>query len=113
MERIGAGQSSLAEHNLTVYEQAAVADEYVMGELQAPERVIIERFADRVEQGTVLDIGVGAGRTTGHLRAISGHYIGIDYAEAMIDRARVAHPDVDLRQGDARDLSAFADGSIE
>jgi SAM-dependent methyltransferase len=104
---------SVAGHNLGVYEQSVVADFYDTGELQAPERAILERFSDRIRQGTVLDIGVGAGRTTGHLSALAGRYIGVDYSDTMIERARAGYPGVDLRQGDARDLSAFADGSID
>jgi ubiquinone/menaquinone biosynthesis C-methylase UbiE len=59
----------------------------------------------------VLDLGVGAGRTTRALQGLAGRYVGVDYAERMIDRCRVLFPDADFRVGDAADLSAFVDGA--
>ena len=61
----------------------------------------------------VLDLGVGAGRTTRALQGLAGRYVGVDYAERMIDRCRVLFPDADFRVGDAADLSAFVDGSFD
>lgn len=61
----------------------------------------------------VLDLGVGGGRTTPALRALGGGYVGIDYSEPMVARARAGHPDTDIRHGDAADLSAFDDASFD
>jgi SAM-dependent methyltransferase len=57
----------------------------------------------------ILDIGVGAGRTTSLLRLLSDDYVGVDYSHALVERARLAHPGVDLRWADARDLSELSD----
>ena len=34
----------------------------------------------------VLDLGVGAGRTSYTFAAIAGEYVGVDYAPTMIER---------------------------
>ncbi|HEY8544967.1 MAG TPA: class I SAM-dependent methyltransferase [Acidimicrobiales bacterium] len=71
-------------------------------------------FADHLRPGMdVLDLGVGAGRTTPHLQGLGGRYVGIDLEPAMVDAARARFPDADLRVGDAADLSAFDDGSFD
>ena len=44
----------------------------------------------------ILDIGVGAGRTTQLLRAISRDYVGIDDSPAMVEMCRAAHPEAHI-----------------
>lgn len=75
----------------------------------AGEQVATERVAPRVQGTGILDIGVGAGRTTPLLRQLSSDYRAIDFAPAMVELCRSKYPDVDVQVGDARDLSAFAD----
>lgn len=58
----------------------------------------------------ILDIGVGAGRTTPLLRAISPDYIGVDYTPEMVQACRERHPGARIEHMDARDLGAFGDG---
>ena len=53
---------------------------------------------------SILDIGVGGGRTTGPLLEMFGNYIGIDYSEKMVAAAKLLHPQADLRVMDARKL---------
>jgi ubiquinone/menaquinone biosynthesis C-methylase UbiE len=60
----------------------------------------------------ILDIGVGGGRTTPLLRAISDDYTAIDFVESMVEICRSKYPDVRVDLGDARDLSRFADDSF-
>jgi SAM-dependent methyltransferase len=57
-------------------------------------------------------MGVGAGRTTALLLPISSDYVGIDYTAEMVAACRKLHPGVRIEQMDARDLSAFEDGSF-
>jgi ubiquinone/menaquinone biosynthesis C-methylase UbiE len=71
----------------------------------------------------VLDLGIGTGRTSrpladrvrppGDERAATGRYVGLDYSAKMVAAARSAAPDLDLIEGDAADLGAFADGSFD
>ena len=76
------------------------------------ERAAIAYVAERARGRPILDIGVGAGRTTPLLMAISRDYIGIDYTAQMVEACRRQHPGVRIEQADARDLSAFADGQF-
>lgn len=76
------------------------------------ERAAFEWVAREARGGRILDIGVGAGRTVPALTALSSDYVGIDYTPELVAVCHEKHPGVDVRVGDARDLSAFADGSF-
>lgn len=56
---------------------------------------------------SVLDIGMGAGRTTEMLRDFVGDYVGVDYTEAMVRLCQARFPDLTFMHADARQLSAF------
>ncbi len=104
----------MAETNAATYKTAHVVgfyDQYFEG-LQPPEAAILELIAGELTGREALDIGIGVGRTTPHLLALAASYVGIDYSEGMIEVARRRFPGVDLRHGDARDLSEFADESM-
>ena len=55
-------------------------------------------------RGSVLDIGIGGGRTTGPLSEMFGGYVGVDYSEEMVEAAKSLFPSADLRTMDARNL---------
>ena len=74
------------------------------------ERAAYARVAASCREQPILDLGVGAGRTVALLRALSEDYVAIDYTPLLVEETRRRHPDVDVRVGDARDLSAFEDG---
>ncbi|MES2786184.1 MAG: class I SAM-dependent methyltransferase [Pseudomonadota bacterium] len=76
------------------------------------EQVAVESVAAEMRSLPILDIGVGAGRTTGLLRAISCDYVGIDYTPEMVEACRVRHPGARVEHMDARDLGAFSDGQF-
>lgn len=69
------------------------------------ERAAVEQVTAEVRGRPILDIGVGAGRTTPLLRAVSEDYLGIDYTEEMVEACRARHPGVRVEHMDARDLS--------
>jgi SAM-dependent methyltransferase len=99
------------ERNRLVYDSAAVAEVYAtsfvrMGLLDA-EKVILARLGDRITGKAVLDLGVGGGRTAPHLGALAGRYLGVDYADAMVQRSQVQFPGLDFRVGDARRLDGI------
>jgi SAM-dependent methyltransferase len=77
--------------------------------LDLGEQAAITLVAASSRSRPILDIGVGAGRTTSLLRLLSDDYVGVDYSHALIERARLAHPGVDLRWADARELSELAE----
>jgi SAM-dependent methyltransferase len=91
---------------------AVIVDYGVLESLTPPERVAIARAWAALGGGAILDLGVGAGRTTPHLRALSPDYTGIDYSQEMIVACRRKFPDARLLHMDARDMSAFADGQF-
>src|SRR5438270_6942490 len=62
---------------------------------------------------SILDLGVGGGRTTSYLSSIASCYVGIDYSEEMIRICRSKFPQLQFTVADASDLSQFADGSFD
>ena len=55
-------------------------------------------------RGAVLDVGIGAGRTTAAIAPMFARYIGIDYSEPLLKMAQSRFPVLDLRVMDARRL---------
>ncbi len=80
-------------------------------DLQPPERAALDSI-DGLGEARLLDIGVGAGRTTRNLHDAVGHYVGLDYAEAMARAARRTYPDTSIHWSDARYLQ-FRDTAFD
>ncbi|KVE35525.1 class I SAM-dependent methyltransferase [Burkholderia sp. TSV86] len=76
------------------------------------EAAAFEWLAQRVDGGPILDVGVGGGRTVPLLKTLGDDYIAVDYTSELVDVCRRNHPDTRVYLMDARDLSAFADGSF-
>ena len=82
-------------YNLRHYENAEVVNLYrVDGGLQIPENAILNKIKAEFLGKRILDIGVGAGRTTPALLEISNDYVGIDAACSMISACRAKFPAV-------------------
>lgn len=97
-----------SEINELVWASQMVALEYEhQGEAFAEEKWILDHFKNELAEGVVLDIGIGAGRTTGFLHGICADYTGIDYSAAMVELAQRKYPQLKLLHSDARDLSGF------
>lgn len=73
------------------------------------EQAAVEYVAAEARGRAIIDIGVGAGRTTPLLRAISTDYVGIDYTPEMVRACRERYPDARIENMDARDLGVFED----
>jgi len=75
-----------------------------------PEEALLRRLGDRLQGMDMLDLGVGAGRTTAVFAPLVARYVGLDYAAEMVDRAR-ARPGLTtvelLAVADARDLTRW------
>lgn len=99
------------EANRSVYD--TVSKTYVKERLEPVEQMLFDRVHAEAHGERILDLGIGSGRTTPHLLTISRDYVGVDYAKKMVDAAKHRFPNVDLRQLDARDLSAFPDGHFK
>ena len=74
------------------------------------EEMLIEEYF--VTGGKTLDIGCGAGRVTIPLHERGFQVVGIDYAEKMIDAARVLNEAIDYRVGNILS-SQFADQEFD
>lgn len=101
-----------SDHNYKFWQTEARAKKFrVMKGLQKPEETIFENLKFAYINPAILDLGVGAGRTTDGLLEVSRDYVGLDYSKVMCDICREKYPDVKFVVGDARDLQDFEDGS--
>jgi SAM-dependent methyltransferase len=83
------------------------------GTLDSGFDVFLRMVAALVPTGsTVLEGGCGPGHLVAALRARGYAASGIDYVEALVDAAKVALPDLDIRVGDVERLP-FADGTFD
>ena len=100
------------------YNAESVVEKYASDtDLQKPEQTILNLIKESIKKGRMLDVGVGAGRTTHHFAPLAREYIGIDYAHNMLEACRRKfHPlpsNVSFIRRDARDLSIFGDGYFD
>lgn len=99
--------------NQRVYEDGHIVSIYAnKTALFAPERTILDKIRPEIAGQPVLDIGVGAGRTTPHLLELTRDYIGVDYAAEMVEYCRPRHPGAQFATCDARNMAAFRDGQF-
>ncbi|PKH37654.1 Methyltransferase domain-containing protein [Nocardioides alpinus] len=104
----------LDENNRTVYEDPRIVRAYQQASSISPaELAIFEPLTERLRAAALLDIGIGAGRTTAYLGAKVSRYVGVDYSRALVEAARTRHPGADIQWCDARQMHAFADGSFD
>lgn len=104
----------VTETNQHIWFAPEIALEYAHEQTPVPaESAILNQLKDAHRQASLLDIGVGAGRTTAFLTSACKDYVGIDYSQAMINIATARFPDTELYQQDARDLSRFAQASFD
>lgn len=98
--------------NLDVYNAGPVAAHYAALDYLSPcESLLFETY---LKSGlTILDLGVGGGRTTPYLAKLASRYVGIDYAPQMIDACRQKFPNLEFRVTSADDLSAFETCSFD
>jgi SAM-dependent methyltransferase len=71
------------------------------------------RDLERRRARSLLDVGVGAGRTTVHFARLADEYVGMDMSSAMVETCRARFPHLRFDVADVRDLSRFADGAFD
>jgi ubiquinone/menaquinone biosynthesis C-methylase UbiE len=81
--------------------------------LQSCEKAVFSNITDKIRDKKILDIGVGAGRTTPFLLDLSRNYTAIDYSPAMIRVFTKKFPDIEIRHCDARNMGDFIEGSFD
>ena len=97
---------------LETYRRPEVVSKYDRAsELHHSETLLFDEY---IKPGSeVLDLGVGAGRTTPHLARVASRYVGVDYSDAMIARCREKFPDETFLNLDASDLSTLPSASFD
>ena len=106
----------IEDANLSVYEERNIVKKYAGNNyLTAAETVISKTFRKLLTKD-VLDIGIGAGRTTFYFAKLANNYSGMDFSERMIkvckkEYARLTN--ATFLQDDARVLSQYKDASYD
>jgi SAM-dependent methyltransferase len=108
----GIAQDDQAHLNAAFWERGDYLEFYANRSLRPVEEVLLERFRDALA-GSVLELGCGAGRLTGHLSEVAREVHGVDLSPAMVAYCRRAYPGATFTVGDLRDLSAFEAGSYD
>jgi SAM-dependent methyltransferase len=102
--------------NQAVFERRDVVRWYATRDaLQGAEEAFLREVTPELGEASMLDVGVGGGRTTLHFAPRVKRYVGIDYAPKMIEACKERfqnEPDIELRVEDARKLP-FADGEFD
>jgi ubiquinone/menaquinone biosynthesis C-methylase UbiE len=104
--------------NKKAYESEDIVSYYdSLNFLYKPEETILDILSGHMREMRMLDIGVGAGRTTQHFASIAKEYVGIDYSENMIDicRKKYSHQfkNVSFEVCDVKSMGIFADNSFD
>lgn len=103
--------SDIAEINRTCYASGSIIREYAaLSEIFPAEEAIL-RSLRGTGVASILDIGVGGGRTTAPLLQLSRNYVAIDFSAGMIEAARARHPSVDYRVCDMRRVGKELEGA--
>lgn len=108
----------MKEENKQTYLDSKVVDHYIeYSDLQKPEKTIFDLLSNEMKNFKMLDIGVGAGRTTSFFADKVKEYKAIDYSEKMIDackrKFRNKISEENFIVADARDLSIFQSGYFD
>jgi SAM-dependent methyltransferase len=94
------------------YAHPSAANAYLNDQLEPALVHLLLEHRDAIRDQPVLDIGIGAGRTTQYLARLTRGYEGIDYSPAMVEHCRRRFPGLSLHHCDVRDLSRFADATF-
>src|SRR5947209_3369732 len=89
-----AGLCSQDEVNKSVYSSPGVYRYYLSNLLMPSEVACLLRYQPHFFQKDILDIGVGAGRTSSYLAPLARRYEGVDYSPVMVDYMKQAMPDI-------------------
>ena len=100
--------------NKPTYESEQTVNYYKQQQpqVQAGEKTIMQSIQKRISSMTMLDIGVGAGRTTYFFADQVKRYLGIDYSATMVNACKDLYPSFAFEVGDVRQL-AYADSSFD
>jgi len=113
-------QADMHRRNMEVYQDLNIIQEYINSDfLFEPERRVIELLRGELRHCSMLDVAVGAGRTTQHFAPLVERYVGIDYSEKMLEICRQQFADsinsgrVSFQHADMSKLDMFDDNSFD
>lgn len=100
--------------NIKVYESEDTVEYYLNQEfhLQPGEQKIIEILGSNLSRFSMLDIGVGTGRTSKFFSPVVNKYVGVDYSSRMVDVCRKKFPHLTFDTQDVRSLQ-YPDNSFD
>lgn len=102
------------QDNLATYNSEQVVNWYdTYTDLMPVEKHVFEICFAGKKCSALLDVGIGAGRTTKFLLNYCEQYTGIDYSENLIRKAKLKFFDADLRCMNAADLSEFENNRFD
>jgi len=109
---------ALCFSNKDVWESEDIVNEYSKGfYLHKPEKTIIHELKDKLPNMKMLDIGIGAGRTTYYFAHLAKEYVGLDYSKAMIRMCRERFQEYSIRVSfevaDAKSLKSFEESYFD
>jgi len=104
----------IKDKNQQTYRDPSIVGYYAqLTALQPAEKTILTLLQERLSTMKMLDLGVGAGRTTKYFAPLVGEYIGVDYSAEMIAACRQKFPHLVWQVADARNLEQFADNYFD
>jgi ubiquinone/menaquinone biosynthesis C-methylase UbiE len=105
------------ELNQEAYNKQNVIEQYdQMQFLFKAEEKIFRKYSAFFKKSSVLDIGIGAGRTTQYLAKLCDKYVGIDYSQNFINHCKKklsTLTNASFEFADARSMPQFRDNSFD
>jgi ubiquinone/menaquinone biosynthesis C-methylase UbiE len=109
-------KTPITDNQITYATQGIVQYYTQLKALQPAEQVVFDRLRSQLPNFKMLDIGVGAGRTTQHFQPQVSEYVGIDDSVEMIQACRQRFPQVSptaFQVCNARDMACFEDDTFD
>lgn len=99
--------------NRQAYFSPRVLRSYSKPGLMCDEAAVLLKYQPFFAGQDVLDIGIGAGRTTAFLEPLARTYVGIDFSPVFIEFVNSAMPAVRAKLCDMRDLGEFGTATFD